>query len=241
MQIRAKIIVKGEIQRVGYRDAVEKIARKLDINGFVENLKPYDVRIVCEGEEGNITRFLGALKIEGDPFISVSDIAVEYEKPTGEFPYFEIKRGSTEEETGERLDLAALHLKNLTSAVSMMNTNIGGKIDNLDEHLGGKIDNLDEHLGGKIDNLGEKIDAGRGENREGFAILGEKIDAGRGENREGFAILGEKIDGIKEDTGEMTDTLSFLKAVYRETLELKEKYEVLSRDVAEIKVKLKAG
>ena len=212
MQIRAKIIVKGEIQRVGYRDAVEKIARKLDINGFVENLKPYDVRIVCEGEEGNIKRFLGALKIEGDPFISVSDIAVEYEKPTGEFPYFEIKRGSTEEETGERLDLAALHLKNLTSAVSMMNTNIGGKIDNLDEHLGGKIDDL-----------------------------GEKIDAGRGENREGFAILGEKIDGIKEDTGEMTDTLSFLKAVYRETLELKEKYEVLSRDVAEIKVKLKAG
>jgi acylphosphatase len=212
MQIRAKIIVKGEIQRVGYRDAVEKIARKLDINGFVENLKPYDVRIVCEGEEGNIKRFLGALKIEGDPFISVSDIAVEYEKPTGEFPYFEIKRGSTEEETGERLDLAALHLKNLTSAVSMMNTNIGGKIDDLDEHLGGKIDDL-----------------------------GEKIDAGRGENREGFAILGEKIDGIKEDTGEMTDTLSFLKAVYRETLELKEKYEVLSRDVAEIKVKLKAG
>ena len=185
MQIRVKIIVKGEIQRVGYRDAVEKIARKLDINGFVENLKPYDVRIVCEGEEGNIKRFLGALKIEGDPFISVSDIAVEYEKPTGEFPYFEIKRGSTEEETGERLDLAALHLKNLTSAVSMMNTNTGGKIDDLDEHLGGKIDDL-----------------------------GEKIDAGRGENREGFAILGEKIDGIKEDTGEMTDTLSFLKAVY---------------------------
>jgi len=212
MQTRARIIVKGEVQRVGYRDAVEKIARKLDINGFVENLKPYDVRIVCEGEEGNIKRFIGALKIEGDPFISVSDIAVEYEKPTGEFLYFEIKRGSTEEETGERLDLAALHLKNLTSAVSMMNTNIGGKIDDLGEHLGGKIDDL-----------------------------GEKIDAGRGENREGFTMLGEKIDDIREDTGEMTDTLSFLKAVYRETLELKEKYEVLSRDVAEIKVKLKAG
>ncbi|RCV65201.1 Acylphosphatase [Methanophagales archaeon] len=160
MQTRARIIVKGEVQRVGYRDAVEKIARKLNINGFVENLKPYDVRIVCEGEEGDIKRFLGALKIEGDPFISVSDIAVVYEKPTGEFLYFEIKRGSTEEETGERLDLAALYLKILTSAVSMMNTNIGGKIDD----------------------------------------------------------LGEKIDGIKEDTGEMTDTLSFLKAVYRETL-----------------------
>ncbi len=212
MQTRAKIIVKGEVQRVGYRDAVEKIARKLDINGFVENLKPYDVRLVCEGEDKDIKRFIGALKIDGDPFISVSDIAVEYEKHTGEFPYFEIKRGSTEEETGERLDLAALHLKNLTSAVSMMNTNIGGKIDNLGEHLGGKID-----------------------------TLGERVDAGRGENREGFAMLGDKIDGIKEDTREMTDTLTFLKAVHRETLELKEKYEVLSKDVAEIKVKLKAG
>ena len=230
MQIRAKIIVKGEVQRVGYRDAVEKIARKLDINGFVENLKPYDVRIVCEGEEGNIKRFIGALKIDGDPLISVSDIAVEYEKPTGEFTYFEIKRGSTDEETAERLDIAALHLKNLTSVVSMMNTN-----------LGGKIDDLGEHVGGKIDNLGDKVDAGREENRKGFAMLGAEINAGREENREGFAMLGDKIDGIKEDTGEMTDTLTFLKAVHRETLELKEKYELLSRDVAEIKVKLKAG
>jgi len=33
-----------------------------------------------------------------------------------------IKRGSTDEETAERLDIAALHLKNLTSVVSMMNT-----------------------------------------------------------------------------------------------------------------------
>ena len=42
-----------------------------------------------------------------------------------------IKRGSTDEETAERLDIAALYLKNLTSVVSMMNTNLGGKIDNL--------------------------------------------------------------------------------------------------------------
>ena len=67
MQIRAKIIVKGEVQRVGYRDAVEKIARKLDLKGFVENLKPYDVRIICEGEDKDIKRFIGALKIDGDP------------------------------------------------------------------------------------------------------------------------------------------------------------------------------
>jgi hypothetical protein len=159
------------------------------------------VRIVCEGEEKDIKQLIGALKMEGDPFIRVSAVTVDYEKPTGEFRYFEIKRGSSDEETAERLDIAALHLKNLTSVVSMMNTNLGGKMDN----------------------------------------LGEKIDAGREENRAGFAMLGEKIDSIKEDTGEMTDTLSFLKAVHRETLELKEKYELLSKDVAAIKIKLEAG
>jgi len=148
MQTRVKIIVKGEVQRVGYRDAVEKIARKLNITGFVENLKPYDVRIECEGEEGAVKRFVGALKLEGDPLIRVSDIAAEYEKPTGEFKYFEIKRGSPEEETAERLDLAASHLKNLTVAVSTMN-----------------------------EDLGEKIDAGREENKAGFVMLGQKIDA----------------------------------------------------------------
>jgi acylphosphatase len=70
MQTRSEIIVKGEVQRVGYRDEVEKIARKLKIKGFVENLKPYDVRIVCEGEEGDVKRFIGALRMEVDPSIS---------------------------------------------------------------------------------------------------------------------------------------------------------------------------
>ncbi|RJS80930.1 acylphosphatase [Methanophagales archaeon] len=92
MQTRTEIIVKGEVQRVGYRDEVEKIARKLNIKGFVENLKPYDVRIVCEDEEGDVKRFIRALRMDGDPLIRVSDIAVEYDRPTGEFEYFEIKK-----------------------------------------------------------------------------------------------------------------------------------------------------
>ncbi len=244
MQTRAKIVVKGEVQRVGYRDAVEKIARKLNIKGFIENLKPYDVRIVCEEEEGEIKRFIEALKIEGDPLISVSDIVVEYEKPTGEFKYFEIKRGSSEEETAERLDLAALHLKNLTSVVSVMNNNLGGKIDNVGEHLGGKIDSLGEHLGGKIDSLGDTIDAGRAENREGFAMLGDRIDV----IKEDTSAMLDKQDttieilkDVRADTGDITNALRFLKEIYRETLELRDKYEALSRDVEAIKAKLKVS
>ena len=42
------ILAKGRVQRVGYRDEVEEIARRLEITGFVENVKPYDVRIIAE-------------------------------------------------------------------------------------------------------------------------------------------------------------------------------------------------
>ncbi|RLI92363.1 MAG: hypothetical protein DRO94_04150 [Candidatus Altiarchaeales archaeon] len=53
-------IAKGEVQRVGYRDEVRRIARKLNIKGYVENIEPYDVRIVAEGEEKDPREFIGA-------------------------------------------------------------------------------------------------------------------------------------------------------------------------------------
>jgi acylphosphatase len=50
MPVRARSIARGDAQRVGYRDTVEYAARKLNLTGFVENLKPYDVRIIVEGD-----------------------------------------------------------------------------------------------------------------------------------------------------------------------------------------------
>ena len=55
---RAVILAKGRVQRVGYRDGVEEIARQLEITGFVENVKPYDVRIVAKGDDSAIERFI---------------------------------------------------------------------------------------------------------------------------------------------------------------------------------------
>jgi len=102
---RATIIAKGDVQRVGYRDAVEKIARKLKLTGFVENLKPYDVKIVVEGEEDILDECITRIRID-EPPISVEDIDVEFGAATGEFEYFEIMRGDWKEELGERMDTA---------------------------------------------------------------------------------------------------------------------------------------
>ncbi len=54
MEVRSVINASGEVQRVGYRGVVEHAARKMKLTGFAENIKPYDVRIVCEGEKASI-------------------------------------------------------------------------------------------------------------------------------------------------------------------------------------------
>lgn len=112
---RAIIIAKGEVQGVGYRGKVFKIARKLNITGLVENIKPYDVRIIAEGEKENLDNFVGQIKIEEDPIL-VEEVDVTFEDPTGEFEYFEVKRGDMSEELGERLDLARDEMKKLHQA-----------------------------------------------------------------------------------------------------------------------------
>jgi acylphosphatase len=102
---RVIAIAKGEVQRVGYRDEVERIARKLNLTGYVENLKPYDVKIVAEGDEEKLKQFIELIKIQKFP-IFVEALEVSWQDATGEFNYFEIKRGEWQEELFERLDIA---------------------------------------------------------------------------------------------------------------------------------------
>jgi len=102
---RVTITAKGEVQGVNYRKAVQEIARKLDIVGFVENTKPYDVRIVAEGETEVLEKFMEEIQIKKPPII-VEDVDVKHEESTGEFEYFEIKRGDMVDELGERMDVA---------------------------------------------------------------------------------------------------------------------------------------
>ena len=102
---RVEIIASGRVQRVGFRDLVEKIAQDLGLSGTVENQKPYDVRIVAEGEEGALQAFVEGLKVERGQ-IRVRDLEVRWSEATGEFPYFQILRGDWHEELGERFDVA---------------------------------------------------------------------------------------------------------------------------------------
>ncbi len=172
---RAEIIAKGDVQRVGYRDVVEKIARKLNVNGFVENLKPYNVKIVAEGKEENLTEFINKIKIKRHP-INVEEVVPEFKAATGEFEYFEIKRGDLQEELGERFDVAGavlyesmdLQRKSLNELTEFRKES-GEKQDRMmskqDETIGSinqgfsKTHNDFNRMDVKYDKVSEKMDA----------------------------------------------------------------------------------
>ena len=93
---RARILISGFVQGVGYRHFVKKEALKLGLKGWVRNLpagrqglpKP-GVEAVFQGEESLIKKAIEACR--KGPFLSeVKDVKVEWEEGKGEFESFEI-------------------------------------------------------------------------------------------------------------------------------------------------------
>ena len=190
---RAVIIAKGVVQRVGYRDTVEKIARKLKLTGFVENLKPYDVRIVAEGEQDALDVFITKIRIVKHPItpISVEDLDVKFEAATDEFEYFEIKRGDWQDELGERLDVAGTLLYRSVE-LGAKSVVIGEKMLEKQDVM---IDKQDKHT--------QIITEFRDQTLQGFVTLDTKY--GRiSDNMERL------IDGMQNDRKETRESMTKL-------------------------------
>ena len=163
---RAEIIASGDVQRVGFRDAVWKIARNLGLSGTVENLEPYDVRIVAEGEEAALKEFVKAINIQDGP-IRVQALDVNWSAATGEFSYFKILRGDWQEELGERFDVAvgllhrSIEVGEQNLMVSKENLSIGKKmLEKQDETLGeirGMRSDLRENANKRLARIEEDI------------------------------------------------------------------------------------
>ena len=212
---RAIIIAKGEVQGVGYRGKVFKIARKLNITGLVENIKPYDVRIIAEGEKENLDNFVEQIKIEEDPIL-VEEVDVTFEEPTGEFEYFEVKRGDMTEELGERLDLARDEMKKLHQAqkdtLGKQDPMIGKQDETINElkafreESGEKQDQMLQ----KEDSMLEKQDVMIGKQDETISILKSGVDETREfrtETQQNFANLDMKYGKIAENMEEIMKSM----------------------------------
>jgi acylphosphatase len=61
--MKLRIVVKGNVQAVGYRVIVKSAARSRDITGLVKNLDDGTVEIYCKGEDKAIKDFQKAINV----------------------------------------------------------------------------------------------------------------------------------------------------------------------------------
>lgn len=90
MIVNAKITVKGIVQGVGYRWFADRLARKYELKGFVENLPDGSVYLEVEGKKDWIEDLIKDLR-KGPNLSKVDDIIVEWNKPHHLFINFKIK------------------------------------------------------------------------------------------------------------------------------------------------------
>lgn len=89
-QVRKILIIKGDVQGVGYRWFATRAAMKHEVSGYVMNLPDGNVEVVLEGEEGMVSDCIKELRT-GPPHASISGVEVTDGEYTGEFLNFGVK------------------------------------------------------------------------------------------------------------------------------------------------------
>ena len=87
---KAKIVVAGLVQGVGYRYFVMRQADNLNLKGYTQNLFTGEVLTEVEGEFGLINELIKQLKI-GPMKSHVTNCSVEWSESKNEFTRFEVR------------------------------------------------------------------------------------------------------------------------------------------------------
>ena len=89
-ELRLKAVIKGEVQGVGFRWAVQSQAGRLGLTGYAENLPDGSVRVEAEGAPDRLDQ-LEAFLHQGPRWAEVQSLDSERTPATGEFQRFEAR------------------------------------------------------------------------------------------------------------------------------------------------------
>jgi acylphosphatase len=85
--LRLRALVRGGVQGVGYRWAVQRQAHRLGLTGYAENLPDGSVRVEAEGDPAQLDELEAFLR-GGPRFAEVERLDSERVAATGEFHGF---------------------------------------------------------------------------------------------------------------------------------------------------------
>lgn len=91
---KARILVQGIVQGVGFRPTVYRLARALDLTGYVRNLGNI-VEIVLEGNKNNIKQFSVDIQTKNPPISKISSLEMEWIENEQKYSDFTILESSS--------------------------------------------------------------------------------------------------------------------------------------------------
>ena len=86
---RTTVHYSGHVQGVNFRSTARRIAREHSVVGYVENLSDGRVRLVAEGEEEAVRRYLDSVRSAMGG--KIADVDEHEGEATGEFDGFDIR------------------------------------------------------------------------------------------------------------------------------------------------------
>ena len=190
MLTRARLIVKGKVQKAGYRDMVDEVAYGHHLRGFVRNLPDGTVEIICEGEREDIEKFKVAITID-TYHIQVTGIDINYLAPTGEFAYFDVIHDEDPTKaTAERADAAARYMRELDQHMGEKLFQVSSEIAHGRDATVSAVVSMDNHMAGCFGGLDEK-----------YGKFGDRLDELTKDIKELKEIFARLVDYyIKEDS-----------------------------------------
>lgn len=85
--------ITGQVQGVGFRWFVQRIACSSGLTGYVRNMHDGSVEVVAEGEEAALQRLLDTLR-QGSSAARVENIDAAWTAAANEYPDFGIEQAS---------------------------------------------------------------------------------------------------------------------------------------------------
>ncbi|MGI0078341.1 MAG: acylphosphatase [Nitrososphaerales archaeon] len=171
-----KITVIGNVQGVGFRRVVQKLARHLEITGHVKNMKDGSVGILAQGSSSKLNTFTSAIKVKEAP-IDVERIEIKDTRASRGLKIFEIKHGALPEEMDEGLGAGQEQLVLLRKVFD----DFSRRTDKNFTTLANRYDKISETLGGVLKESTQT--------REDFKLALERMTAQNGEFRDAIETL----------------------------------------------------
>jgi len=204
-KIKAEIIVKGKVQKAGYRDHVQETARNLNVKGYVENLKDGSVKITCEADKHTLKKFIKSISLKKD-LITVENVEITKTQPAkDEYEYFDIEYGPLEEEMGERLVAAfkiatatRQDIKNMDQDLKNMHGDLKTSITSMHQDLKTSITSMHQDLKTSITSMHQDMNRHFGEMAKRYDTISAELLKTREELKRAVDSLVELIHKFLE-------------------------------------------